>query len=571
MLSFDVTDRKIRIIKGTESNGKIKISAAAEIALEEAVIVNGHVNDINRVAVLVNQVLKRNNMPDKEAIVALSSNQTVFKELLITPNPKESEFMKEIRMQLQVQINVDDSYSVAYVIVGEPEDDENGEKKQRVLVTACPYDVIECYKRIFHMLGITLRTVMIGCNAITKVLLADAKVKAKMPLLAVQIDSDFISLNLYENNQLSFSRFASIDPEDYDNPDDYVFEAVNENIFRMLQFARSRGSDNIENVVFYGDLNVSDRLYDRLIDELAPNDLTVTQITVPPQIHGYQNLEFSVYANAIGAMFKRNKLTEHINLLEVESQGSAAGKVKSDKSFPIFAAIGVGVSLVCVLGAWAVLGILDGTVKSDTAKLRADIDSPETAAKLQQYEDLQVMRDNVNTYAEQVKDSSRAYLSLPVPTRLYYDAIDEALETVVNDTEGVSEAAKVEHLDYADGKFTFPVVIISKDEFTQKYPAALVKYLYDNHGDKFARVEYTGYTVTVPQQNEQQQAAAAPAPAAEGEEGAAAAAPAATPAAKKVDGYQVSFDLVLTVNNEKQLPNFASEAEEDAEVDETAE
>ena len=36
MLSFDVTDRKIRIIKGTESNGKIKISAAAEIALEEA-------------------------------------------------------------------------------------------------------------------------------------------------------------------------------------------------------------------------------------------------------------------------------------------------------------------------------------------------------------------------------------------------------------------------------------------------------------------------------------------------------------------------------------------------------
>ena len=148
MLSFDVTDRKIRIIKGTESGGKIKISAAAEIALEESVIVNGRVNDTNRVAVMINQVLKRNNMPDKEAIVAISSNQTVFKELLITPNSKESEFMREIRTQLQVQLNIDDSYSVAYVIVGDPENDENGEKKQRVLVTACPYDVIECYKRI---------------------------------------------------------------------------------------------------------------------------------------------------------------------------------------------------------------------------------------------------------------------------------------------------------------------------------------------------------------------------------------------------------------------------------------
>ena len=554
MLSFDVTDRKIRIIKGTESNGKIKISAAAEIALEEAVIVNGHVNDINRVAVLINQVLKRNNMPDKEAIVALSSNQTVFKELLVTPNAKESEFMKEIRMQLQMQLNIDDSYSVAYVIVGDPEDDENGEKKQRVLVTACPYDVVECYKRIFHMLGITLKTVMIGCNAITKVLLADSKVKAKMPLLAVQIDSDFISLNLYENNQLSFSRFASIDPEDYDNPDDYVFEAVNENIFRMLQFARSRGTDDIQNVVFYGDLNVSANLYNRLIDELSHNELSVSQINVPPQIHGYQNLEFSVYANAIGAMFKRNKLTEHINLLEVESQGAAAGKVKADKSFPLFAALGVGVSLVCVLGAWGVLAAIDGKVKLDTAKLRADIESPETAAGLQQYEDLQVMRDTVNNYAGMISNAKEAYNSQPVVVRDYYEAIDEALVATLTDmnaasadeegaapaAEGEASPAEISNVDYANGTFTFPITIRTQEEFSQKYPAALVQYLYEKDADKFAYVEYTGYTATPVTGTEED--------------------PEAT-------GYDVSFDLQVKINNEKQLPDFAAEAQAEADAD----
>jgi type IV pilus assembly protein PilM len=551
MLSFDVTDRKIRIIKGTESNGKIKISAAAEIALEEAVIVNGHVNDINRVAVLINQVLKRNNMPDKEAIVALSSNQTVFKELLVTPNPKESEFMKEIRTQLQVQINVDDSYSVAYVIVGDPEDDENGEKKQRVLVTACPYDVVECYKRIFHMLGITLKTVMIGCNAITKVLLADSKVKAKMPLLAVQIDSDFISLNLYENNQLSFSRFASIDPEDYDNPDDYVFEAVNENIFRMLQFARSRGTDDIQNIVFYGDINVSPNLYNRLIDELSHNELTVSQINVPPQIHGYQNLEFSVYANAIGAMFKRNKLTEHINLLEVESQGAAAGKVKADKSFPLFAALGVGVSLVCVLGAWGVLAAIDGKVKLDTAKLKADIESPETAAGLQQYEDLQVMRDTVNAYADQISNAKAAYESKPVLVRDYYEAIDEALTTVLEEQNGAAEEGApaptaemmpptITDVEYENGTFTFPVTLTTNEEFSQKYPAALVQYLYDKDGDKFSYVEYTGYT-------------AAPVP--------------QTEEAPDASGYVVGFELKVQINNEKQLPDFAAEAKAEADAE----
>lgn len=540
MLSFDVTDRKIRIIKGTESNGKIKISAAAEIALEEAVIVNGHVNDINRVAVLINQVLKRNNMPDKEAIVAISSNQTVFKELLITPNPKEAEFMREIRTQLREQINVDDSYSVAYVIVGEPEDDASGEKKQKVLVTACPYDVVECYKRIFHMLGINLKTVMIGCNAITKVLLADSKVKAKMPLLAVQIDSDFISLNLYEDNQLSFSRFASIDPEDYDNPDDYVFEAVNENIFRMLQFARSRGSENIENVVFYGDLNVSQNLYNRLIDELSHNDLAVSQLTVPPQIHGYQNLEFSVYANAIGAMFKRNKLTEHINLLDTESAGAAA-KVANDKSVPIFAAVGIGVSLLCVLGAWGALLITDNTMKSATAALRAQIDSPETAAKLQQYEDLQVMRDTVTAYAENIKTASDAYNSKPVLDRTYYDAIDTSLETVMTEMATTTVPAVVRTMQYADGQFTVPVEIRTTDELSQKYPSALVEYVYDNYSNLFSMVEYTGYAVTTVNEEEA------------GEGG----------------KFQVSFNLVLTVNNEEQLPKIEAPTEAET-TDESA-
>ena len=122
-----------------------------------------------------------------------------------------------------------------------------------------------------------------------------------MPLLAVQIDNTFLSLNLYENGQLAFSRFATISPEDYDNSEDYVFEAVNENIFRMLQFQKSRNPEElIENVVFYGDT----REYVRLTNALEQMDISTSIINVPPQIHGYENLEFSLYANAIGAMFR---------------------------------------------------------------------------------------------------------------------------------------------------------------------------------------------------------------------------------------------------------------------------
>ncbi len=542
MLSFDITDRNIRIIKGTENGGKIKISAAANLDLEEAVIVNGHVNDINRVAMMINQVLKQNNMPDKEAIVSISSNQTVFKELLIPPNSKESEFMKSVRHELQMQINVDDSYAVGYLIVGEPEEDERGERVQRILATACPYDVVDCYKRIFHMLGINLKTVMIGCNAITKVLLADVKVKSLMPLLAVQIDKNFISLNLYEDNQLSFSRFASIDPEDYENPDDYVFEAVNENIFRMIQFARSRGSEAISNVVFYGDITASPNLYNRLVDEMESNEISVSQLNVPPQIHGYQNLEFSLYANAIGAMFKRNKITEHVNLLDAEGTSALAGAMKnqSEGGVPVLPLIGAIVSVVAVLGTWGVLSMMDATVKSDTKKLRDDINSPETAAKLQQYEDLKVMRDSVNNYGTLITNTSEAFQTRPRITNACFDAVDTTLHDVMAANPGTTEEPVVLNFMYDEGEITIPIEIETNDEFSQKYPALVVQSLYDNYNDLFAAVEYVGYGVNEGTNADQ-------------------------PGAPAEERREIAFSLILTLQ-----PEIEADLERDA-VEETTE
>lgn len=504
MLSFDITDRNIRIIKGTESNGKIRVVNAAKIELDEAVIMNGHVNDPNRVAAQISRTFKEAGMADKEAIISISSNQTVFKELMIPPNPKESEFLKSVRLELQNQINIDDSYSVGYTIVGEPEENGNHEKLQKVLATACPREVIDSYRSIFRMLGVTLKSAMIGCNAITKVLLADAKNKAKMPLLAVQIDAKFISLNLYEESELSFSRFASIDPEDYENPDDYIYEAVNENISRMLQFARIRGSEDIYNVVFYGDINASPDLYNRLEDSLKRDEITVSKLAAPPQIHGNQNLEFSIYANAIGAMFKRDKLTEYINLLETDiaAQG-VAGKVQDDRSFAVITGIGLGLSVLVVGAVFAVLAVTDANYKKKTDDLRKTIDSPNTAAQLQQYDDLQVMKEVVRTYSQNINNASDAYKTQPVLNNVIYDAIDEAMETVMSQTDGTSESPAFS-VDYEEGVLTVPVVIQTTEEFTQKYPSNLVQYLYETYGEEagekenrlFSSVGYESYEVT---------------------------------------------------------------------------
>ena len=245
-------------------------------------------------------------------------------------------------------------------------------------------------------------------------------------------------------------------------------------------------------------------MYNRLQNEQKANDIEISRLSVPPQIHGSQDLNFSLYANAIGAMFKRDKLTEHINLLETDAANvGIAGKVpQDDQSFKLIAIAGIALSAVVVGVAFGILAVSDATYKTKTADLRATIDSPETAAKLQQYDDLQLMKDAVRTYADNITNAKDAYNSQPVLEEAVYTAIDEAMETVMTQTDGTTESP-VYSVDYENGVFDISVVIATKDEFTQKYPTNLVDYLYATYGENapekenklFSSVEYTGYSL----------------------------------------------------------------------------
>lgn len=501
MLSFDITDRNIRVVKGVESNSKIKISSAATLNLEEGLIVNGHVKDVPNVATLINGVLKRNRMPDKEAIVSLSSNLTIFKELTV-PRVKPQDMQKQVKAQMQAELNLDDTFSVTYVIVGDA-DSDGGEPKVKVLATACPYEIVNSYREVFKLLGISLRSVMVGCNCITKVLLADTKIRAKMPLLAVQIDSNFISINLYEQGQLSFSRFASIDPDDYGGTADYVFEAVNENIFRMLQFHRSRNTGEIiENVIFYGDTHE----FVRLTDELEKLDLNTSCINVPPQIHGHESLEFSLYANAIGAMFKRNRETEKINLLETEL-GAQIKRAASSND----ANAGMGILLGCILASGVIAGggylaaaWANKTVEDKIAKVEEFINSDDTKAKLAQRDRLISLKSTVSAYNTKVVNSRDAFFSQPVVNGEKFEVFQNVLDKTAEDLGLNVDECYISTPTYANGVFTYNVTAAAaegEEDMVQKLPSLYIDNLED---EKFTEnkgyvheASYQGYTLNV--------------------------------------------------------------------------
>ncbi len=495
MLSFDITDRNVRIIKGTESNGKIKIQSAATLDLEEEVIVRGIPKDPAMLATQLNQVLKSNRMADKEAIVSVSSNHTIFKELTVPYTSKSSDFAKLVKDKMQESVSVvDDTYSISYSIVNKDENLKDSKDKSEdaptevtVLATACPHDMIDAYKVVFQFLSINLKSIVVASNCITKVLLADAKLKQKMPFLAVQIDDNFISMNLYQDNQLSFSRFASIDASDYTDDSDYILESIHENVFRMIQFQKNRSTEQIQHVVFYGDTS---QRFRELSDDMEQMGLSSSVISVPPLINGYENLEFSNYANAIGAMFKRDKETEKINLLEL---GGAAGmvqdKIASDNSFKVIAGVSVGavVAIFAVVGI--ALNIYNASIVSDIDKTNEFINSPDTVAQLAEYDNRVAMLENVRAYKQSAKLALDAYNSQPI--------IESELITTLEEAASATDSSiSIENISYSGGDITISITAKGKsDEYAQTIPSTLIQAIIET-GKFYDDVDYVGYNVT---------------------------------------------------------------------------
>lgn len=471
MLSFDITDRHIRIIRGTEANNKIRVSAAATIDLEEGLIVNGHIKDIPKVATIINEELKNKKMADKEAVISISSNLVIFKELHI-PKAKGTQLLSMVQNQMQHTMGIADDYSISYTIAGEIEED--GVQAMKILATACPFEVVDCFRKVFSMLGIGLRSVAVACNTISRLIISDPKMRAKMPLLLVQIDPNFVSLNLYENGQLTFSRFASIDPVDYDNSEDYIYEAVTENISRMFQFQRSRNPDNpIRNVVFYGDTTE----YIRLTNALESLDITTSLLGVPNNVGGYENFEFQAYANAIGAMLRSNKDSERINLIETDA---TSGRSAAGASFAVTVIVAALISSALVAGITITGNVIKSQYEADTAKIQEWLDSPETAQKIAAVDAAQAKLDKVTSFKNDIETAKRCFDSKPVFSTDMLGQLEENFRGMDAEITSYSFSSGAIHLD-----------CIADDNQT---PSKVVAKFFEQ--DIFDNITYTGYSFT---------------------------------------------------------------------------
>lgn len=454
MLSFDISDRQINIVKGDNSSNKIRIERSLQVDVPEDMILNGEVINLSGLSELLLTQIKAEDMMDKDAIVTFSSSNIVFKELVV-PKAKGNEFLLMVQNHMSQEMGITDEYSISYTVVGEAGEDNPGAVK--VLATACPSTIVESYRKLYNIMGMNLRSVNIGCNSIARIVLADKSNMEKMPLLVCQIDKNFLGLTLFENGQMAFARYVPISEDDYDS-DDYITEALNENIFRMEQFNKARGGSGLENVILYGFIED----YIKLVDALDGLDIKASVLGVPAQITGFENFEFTVFANAIGALYKRNKATEKINLLEVD-QSTGKGGNSGMGSLLMTGGIFAAAAAVLIAGATLVINLRKSSIEKDIDKTNDKIAvcNEKIAQNQILHNRMKIMQD----YSNYVTSANAALETLPVVSSEMFDDIKEALGSfkyegfTYNLEAGTVTLTKVELDDQSDVKTAIDALV----------------------------------------------------------------------------------------------------------------
>ena len=140
MLSFDISDRQINIVKGDNAASKIRIDNSVSVQVPEDMIVNGEVIQLSGLSDLLLTSLKSEQMMDKDAVVTFSSSSIVFKELIV-PKAKGNEFLQMVQNHMSQEMGISNEYSISYTVVGEAGQENPGAVK--VLATACPSSIVE--------------------------------------------------------------------------------------------------------------------------------------------------------------------------------------------------------------------------------------------------------------------------------------------------------------------------------------------------------------------------------------------------------------------------------------------
>ncbi len=479
MLSIEITDRQIKFVRGISGGSRVKIQDAGEMEFSRGMVSNGYITDVPMAAAELSGLLRTKGIREKEAVVSIASGAIAYREIRVL-KPKSLNNTTAIEAMVRAEMGVLNDYGISYVISGEIIDDEKGEMLE-ISAAACPQSLSDGYVKLFSHAGLSLKGIYVSNHSITRLITNSPRMDNHMPMLLTQIDNGFLNMNLYEDNRVVFSRYFEIDRSYYDNEPDYVTRAVYDNLYRTLQFLKDTTAADIKELAFYGEIED----FIELSNAVSSFDIPAHILAAPPNIGFMVEIDFTKYANAIGALENGDRLFEHINLLE---RGYAKEKSGFKGAFMLYPSVILG-GVILVAAACGIIEFADGKVKARIAETRAELEAPEFSEKISYINKLEEMTENYEGYYESVKLAGNLYQYIPKANGTIIDKLNEAAADGQPDIKKVmviGGEVTAEFLCYGGGN---PTSVPS--EYVRRLSEEVKN---ENGAPYFTDIKYAGYT-----------------------------------------------------------------------------
>lgn len=467
MLSLDFTDRQVKIVRGSLMGNKIRIIQVETLNLPLGLIENGFVADVPMLASELLEFLQTKDIKEKDMIAEIGSGLILHKELIL-PKPKSLKNANVIETMIKSNMNISNDYNVSFNIVDETED-ENKNPMIRVLATAVPQRLVDGYTRLFSHLGLSLKSLYVSSNCISRLVENSQKLLSLSPLMMVQVEYDFISTNLYSNGRLVLSRRVSIDAEEIGGDSDALVQAVYDNVFRMIQFMNSRpDSQPLKEITFYG--KIPDFIM--LSNAMSSFNTSTHVLSSPGNVVAFCEFDFAEYANAIAAYFKPKSDYDRIDLLK----SSAAKEKKPASYYGLILVASLLISCAAVGGVYFMFNMTNNNLKAQIEARQNDIAAAQERVNVLNEKIARL--SNIELYSNNVQMAKYLFDFQPTILTEILDKLEEPMP------EGMSITGSVSISGYS--------VSVSYKCTADNQPSEYVKALMEQ--GYFEHIVYHGYS-----------------------------------------------------------------------------
>lgn len=496
MLSIEITDRHIKLIRGNYGGNKVRVQEAHIRTLTPELVSNGFISDVPLVAAEITDIITQAGIKEKETIASVTSSSVIHKEIVL-PKPKSLKNTLALESMIRSNMNLNADYSIAYTISGETQDEQKN-TLIRISASACPQRLVDGYVRLFNHLGMPLKGVFLTNSSITKLVTNTPKLVQRMPFLLCQVDQDFLNVNLYSDQQLIFSSYFKINPNEDEDVSTYVNRAVYENLFRMTQFIKNRNDIKpIKEIMFYGDIGDFISLSNNLSSLNIPTHVLNAPVNVIPSCE----LDFAKFANVIGALIKKDNIYEHLNLLDT----SKAKETKGVSSFLLILGASLLASGLVVFGVVQFLNMTNKGIEDKIKVFEAAKQDPVLMKNIEVVNQREQIKVGFEEYRTQVKTANILFEYLPKFDSNLFKKIEEPFDSMISD-----ENKNLKDFKDVKGKyiFTSSVNVSGYDieakfyaysdnkpsEIPSEYVEKIIKVMNKNGMPYFTNVVYEGFS-----------------------------------------------------------------------------